>query len=101
MQAAENAVDSSAQLLAGLIKMMVWFGREDQSLRKTKLSEDDKCLQFLEPSDSRQCVFVCMCSSEALYLSHLAMKRDSSDAKVPQQQRHPLGIVTRAAENYK
>lgn len=47
------------------------------------------------------CVCVYVCSSEAVYLSHLAMKRDSSDAKVPQQQRHPLGIVTRAAEYYK
>lgn len=36
-----------------------------------------------------------------LYLTHLAMKGDSSDAKVPQQQRHPLGIVTRAAEDDK
>lgn len=35
-----------------------------------------------------------------LYLTHLAMKGDSSDAKVPQQQRHPLGVVTCAAENH-
>lgn len=27
------------------------------------------------------------------------MKRDSSDAQVPQHQRHPLGVVARAAEN--
>lgn len=36
-----------------------------------------------------------------LYLTHLPMQRDSSDAEVPQQQRHPLGCVTRAAENNK
>lgn len=28
------------------------------------------------------------------------MQRDSSDAEVSEQQRHPLSVVTRAAENH-
>lgn len=34
-----------------------------------------------------------------VYLTHLTAKRDGSDAKVPQQQRHPLCTVAGAAEN--
>lgn len=37
--------------------------------------------------------------SVSLYLTHLSMKRDGGDAEVPQHQRHPLGVVARAAEN--
>lgn len=35
-----------------------------------------------------------------LYLTHLSMKGDGSDAQVPQHQRHPLGVVARAAKNH-
>lgn len=38
--------------------------------------------------------------SVKLYLTHLSVQRDGGDAEVPQQQRHPLGAVTRAAEDY-
>lgn len=41
-----------------------------------------------------------MIKQSELYLTHLAMQRDGGDAQVPEHQRHPLGVVTRAAKNH-
>lgn len=49
---------------------------------------------FLKITNDRYTIF-----NVKIYLTHLAMERNCSDAKVPQQQCHPLSIVTCAAEN--
>lgn len=40
------------------------------------------------------------CVPVRFYLTHLSMKGDSCDAQVPEHQRHPLGVVTGAAEDH-
>lgn len=36
----------------------------------------------------------------SVYLSHLSVERDGCDAQVSEQERHPLGVITGAAENH-